>query len=879
MLLAHWPFVRALARRLVHESDADDVAQETMLTALERPPRAGGSLRGWLAAVARNVARQGWRSDARRQRREDAVRVVDATLSTAAIVERESQRRLVADAVIALAEPYRAAVVLRYFEGLKPGAIAERLGIPVETVRTRLKRAVAELREQLDARHDGDRAAWTTALLPLAGAEPAATAAAGATAGAATVATAAGIGLMQGGLKIGLGALALTIAAGGYWAFDGFGSGGGGWSGDTAPALAPLPAGRGEDAAASGGAPPAEPLPRTPAYAPDAAPGRPAETERAAPKPETATPPAAGPRELVVGVVRGLPQGVARGWVIVSGTYEDLDGETDIPGPRRVALDAAGRYTAPLDWLRQYPEALATIVITPSIPGAAGEAAEYEVDFQVADTGAPRIYETEVHVDSAATVTGRLVDAEGKPIVQHNVSLNDWTGEAPGERSLLTGKTDDDGRFRLAAKDGGEYVVGAAPHRLRHFLPIARRTVLELGKEVDLGEVRAGRGASIEGRVTLPDGTPPVRGWVSATPVEPKGTKFRFGYTTLRWHEDAAHLYYPGADVEADGTFNLRGIRPGRYTLRSDHHVLGFEAPAKEVTAPAHGVALVHPAVRVIVEVFAGDTPFFLAHSHFRFRRKVGDRVGTRSMPVLEPGPVVLEFAPGESGTFSYEVKGFAPWSRRLTAPDAGESLTVRIDLQPDDGRGVVELAPAGPAAAGARSIHVATPDGDHPDWSGEEFDVTDGVVRIPSIKPGHWRIFLHPGSKGIREAYWCGCWIELDVEAGATTRRAIRLTPGGRFRFRAADEAGNPLFGQAALHDATGRARVLHLWSRHGSAHGFAAGPAPFGRNGWTSARGAFPPGRYRLTITSEGFAPQTREFDLAAGKTTDLEFTLVKE
>ena len=48
----------------------------------------------------------------------------------------ELQRNVV-EAVLALDEPYRGVIVHRYFDGLSIKAIARRLGVPVETVRTR----------------------------------------------------------------------------------------------------------------------------------------------------------------------------------------------------------------------------------------------------------------------------------------------------------------------------------------------------------------------------------------------------------------------------------------------------------------------------------------------------------------------------------------------------------------------------------------------------------------------------------------------------------------------------------------------------------------------------------------------------------------------
>ena len=48
-----------------------------------------------------------------------------------------------------LDEPYQTTMLLRFFEDLPPRVVAERMGVPVETVRTRTKRACETLRARL----------------------------------------------------------------------------------------------------------------------------------------------------------------------------------------------------------------------------------------------------------------------------------------------------------------------------------------------------------------------------------------------------------------------------------------------------------------------------------------------------------------------------------------------------------------------------------------------------------------------------------------------------------------------------------------------------------------------------------------------------------
>src|SRR5262252_3928011 len=167
-LLAEDPFVRGLARHLLRDPDAaDDLAQQTWLAALQRGPR-GIPLRHWLVAVMRRLCARDRRAQQRELARRRAAAHREPVPSTDAIVAREALRAEVVAAVLALDEPHRDVVLLRFFEHLPPRAIARRLGLPVETVRTRQKRALKRLRQRLDGRHGGDRAAWCALLLPFA---------------------------------------------------------------------------------------------------------------------------------------------------------------------------------------------------------------------------------------------------------------------------------------------------------------------------------------------------------------------------------------------------------------------------------------------------------------------------------------------------------------------------------------------------------------------------------------------------------------------------------------------------------------------------------------------------------------------------------------
>lgn len=169
-LLEHAGFIRSLARTLVaDDATADDVVQQTYLAALENPPRHASNLRSWLGKVARNFAFRARRTETRVKRREEHAPPREPAPSPEEVAARLEVQRQVVEAVMALDEPYRSTVVLRYFDDCPPEEIARRMGVPKETVRTRLRRAAARMRDRLDDAHGGDRKAWVVVLLPLAG--------------------------------------------------------------------------------------------------------------------------------------------------------------------------------------------------------------------------------------------------------------------------------------------------------------------------------------------------------------------------------------------------------------------------------------------------------------------------------------------------------------------------------------------------------------------------------------------------------------------------------------------------------------------------------------------------------------------------------------
>lgn len=168
-LLAQTEWIRQLARVLITDEHlAEDAVQETLLAAISRPPRRAQNLRGWLAAVVRNVARRQHRTHERQRRLRRHAPVPVPVDDAGQAIERVTTYNRVVQAILALDEPYRSAIILRYFDGLAPREIASRTGVSAETARMRVKRGLMLVRARLRVTY-GSRSAWVGALLAVVG--------------------------------------------------------------------------------------------------------------------------------------------------------------------------------------------------------------------------------------------------------------------------------------------------------------------------------------------------------------------------------------------------------------------------------------------------------------------------------------------------------------------------------------------------------------------------------------------------------------------------------------------------------------------------------------------------------------------------------------
>lgn len=156
----------AIYRFVGASEDARDLCQEAFLRAYRglRTFKKDARFSSWLYQIALNVCRDRLRR--RRGRTLVSLDELDEGGHEAAVLPGPSPLELaeardisdrVARAVASLPDEQREVIVLKEYEGLTFAEIAEVLGVPLSTVKTRLYRGLVQLRQRLE--HEGIRSA------------------------------------------------------------------------------------------------------------------------------------------------------------------------------------------------------------------------------------------------------------------------------------------------------------------------------------------------------------------------------------------------------------------------------------------------------------------------------------------------------------------------------------------------------------------------------------------------------------------------------------------------------------------------------------------------------------------------------------------------
>jgi RNA polymerase sigma-70 factor (ECF subfamily) len=160
-LILRWerPIYALAYRTIGREEDARDVCQETFLRAFRALPafRGQSKFSSWLYRIALNLCRD-WM---RRERRTPIVQppedmdvlemaaAAEPSESIEDLVARKDLTRAVERAMSVLPEEQRTAIVLKEYHGLTFQEIADLMGCPLSTVKTRLYQGLTVVRREL----------------------------------------------------------------------------------------------------------------------------------------------------------------------------------------------------------------------------------------------------------------------------------------------------------------------------------------------------------------------------------------------------------------------------------------------------------------------------------------------------------------------------------------------------------------------------------------------------------------------------------------------------------------------------------------------------------------------------------------------------------
>ncbi len=741
ILAAHAGFLRSLARELLADASlADDVLQAAWLAAAQRPPRDPGRIRAWLAVVVQNLARKELREEARRRRRERRFAPPEDLPAAEWAVEKGEMVRVVAEAVTQLDELYRTVILLRFYENRKTAAIAHELGVPVETVRTRLKRALALLRERLEVKTGGDRRSLGLALIAAFRPDPPASLL---IAGVLAMGTAAKL-LVSAGVLLVL-SVPVVLAT---WS----GGGNGAEPQDRLPSIAGAPGVAGAEHTES--------------------------TRVAVPAADEVPAPVAGTAADFVarGTVHDdLGKPVAGAMVRVSLNFEPLDypswdpvlaeGRTDAAGRFDIDFGAAATSASPYVRDRYEVRVLAT---------AAGLLPALETVRSSLAASAEQWEPGLVLQPEPKVVRGRVVDTAGRPVAGAAVGLL-----APGETDELLGgpRTGEDGTFAIPVYTGIFDVIAVALDR-----GVGRTGPVDLDDRFDatVPDIRIVEGGVLEGEVVAPDGSKVADLEVTAAPGGFKDLVVYFPR-----HHGFDGLREGSTRTDKQGRFRFAGLLPGEYHLlpRSCHSMEGNERP----------FATGSTDIRLVVERYR-------LHVHVRdelgqpldgadlMYRSPPDNPGGAHSP--GPGHVALQAFPGRTFIVAAHIPGRRSAEASVDVPEGRyeSSLTltlaplfdapgsIRIRIEDQDGQGV-------PCAA----ARLATP------LTGlrlrsDRRDLGDGETLLETVPPGRYVLSVAPGESLIPGdpdvTLFSRIRREVEVGSGEETVVVLTGTSGARVRF-----------------------------------------------------------------------------------------------
>lgn len=155
--------VHAVARRVLMDQSAAEEITIDVYTQVWRQvanyDESRGSVVSWLSTLARSRAIDRLRSTATHRQRSEAldevIELVDPNHSPEELSSLSERRRIVQRAMSEITEEQREAIEVAFFQGLTHSEVANKLGQPLGTIKTRIRTGMLRLRELLAPLEEG----------------------------------------------------------------------------------------------------------------------------------------------------------------------------------------------------------------------------------------------------------------------------------------------------------------------------------------------------------------------------------------------------------------------------------------------------------------------------------------------------------------------------------------------------------------------------------------------------------------------------------------------------------------------------------------------------------------------------------------------------
>jgi RNA polymerase sigma-70 factor, ECF subfamily len=137
-------------RMLADAGAAEDIVQSVFMTIWSRPEAfREGNLGAWLARVTRNRCLDVMRSRSLHSEDEMPADIIaQGTLDDGVFARLDGEQ--VREALAQLSEDQRMPIEMGFFDGITHAEIARRLGVPLGTIKTRIRTGLRRLRERLE---------------------------------------------------------------------------------------------------------------------------------------------------------------------------------------------------------------------------------------------------------------------------------------------------------------------------------------------------------------------------------------------------------------------------------------------------------------------------------------------------------------------------------------------------------------------------------------------------------------------------------------------------------------------------------------------------------------------------------------------------------